>query len=344
MEIFIFGESKKIAMFISIKEFKSDGYWYDEKTDTKVLEYLYPVAQYFKPEYQIFHEEMDDTSNVNMDEDLGITEKVTVLQLPTYAVKDFVFRYNCVEKDKRNKLHPDYREKNLASVVNLEKRKLKVEEYQEIINRNKESNKKILPNIQDYIKLYQLDAEKFWYLFLFISDFVEGLCIKNIEVENSSFQETMKFMNTILKNTTTQEPMKLEIKIGDKHPVKIDNNHAIFYMAFAIEHLKDKLEHNVPDFTNRRAKFDMSIPQSAGTILSYFTKMFIQFFNSTKSVYKTRKKGGEISNQELLFIHLLFKLSGLAETKTNNPTTHIRKLLERNQDDPKNVTNRYYLF
>jgi len=330
------------SRFIPIKEFLDDnGFHYRENKDTRVLEYLYPVAQCYKPDFEIHQEDLDDTLNLNLDEDFGISQRVKLIQYPTQAVKDFVFRYNCVQMDKRGVLHPDYKEKNIASVEHLERRKEKIKEYEKIIVR-KSANKKEELSIQEYISLYQLDSEKFWYLFLFISDFVEGLCLNNIQVMDSSFNQTMKFMDAILANTN-QEPMKLEIKIGKKHPLKIENNRAIFYIASAIEYLKDKLEHNIPDFTTRKTDWKTSIELSTGETLSYFAKMFIYFFNITESISKTRKKEGEISNKELRFIYLLFKLSNLSQIKTDSPEAYIRKQLERYPDKPQNVANRYYL-
>lgn len=312
-------------MFTPVKEFKHDGYYYDDNADTHVLEYLYPIANYYCPDF----------SGEYNEEGLPIYE-------PTQAVRNFVIRYNYKGKSSENKV--SISNKSLKSIAELEKRKQKIDEYQKEVKRNR-SNSKEAMTIQEFINYYELDSEKFWYLFLFISDYVEGLCIHNAVVTESPIKQIERFIKPILENVDEEkkilELMRLEVKIGKKHSVKLNNTLAIHYIASAIEYLKDNLYEIDTRIAYSRVNWSVPEPQNLGITIAAFARVFIQFFNSKETIVGKRK-GGEVSNNELQFIELLFNLSELYVFNSANPEQYIREQLKRNSHSPNNIKNNYY--
>ena len=163
--------------------------------------------------------------------------------------------------------------------------------------------------IQNFIKDLELDADKFWFLILFIYDYSWHYCMDGIDAEDSPYEQLMKFTYPILecvenfdpkKGTTLTTPIKLQLSIeGWKKDIIIDNPTAIHDIASACwKAIKkdDTIERS--SVMNHKEKLDSSTPIHDSAYIYYFAMMFLNFFNMQPTIVAKRRKGANYSTKE----------------------------------------------
>lgn len=299
-------------MFTPVKEFKHNGYYYNEEADTHVLEYLYPIANYYCPD---FSGEYDDEGE-------PIYEH-------TQAVKRFVARYNYAIKQK---------EVSTGKTDFLEKAKRKASKYYSD------------DELKIYIKNFNLDPDKFWYLLLFIYDYCIGKCVDNLFVEEKTTMEQLKKLtDAIFSNHEilvgsdgkaifrTKEAMILSVKIGDNEYAI--NSHTII-RSIALFCVKEKLctDPQSPLFLHH-VQMDKSRPERDTILVYSFASMFTWFFqNNNFSSYK-RRKNAKLTTYEKGFILRLIHFLNIDKKLTID---NMEKICQRKQNKIFHSSNGYY--
>jgi len=171
-------------------------------------------------------------------------------------------------------------------------------------------------DIQNTIKSLGYDAEKFWYLLLFVNDFTIGVCKEGIKFNESPKEQIYKLLKSIDDNSklinneiSFTKPIKIVIE-GLKPKIIMDNPLAIQWLASICcreyKNIEDgseltwcmggnKIEHN---------------PLADSKQIWYFAKMFLSFFDLRKP-QKIKLKNGDSSTNKKLLVSRLIYLMGL---------------------------------
>lgn len=198
--------------------------------------------------------------------------------------------------------------------------------------------------IQGFIKDLELDADKFWFLILFIYDYSWHYCMEGIDAKDSPHEQLIKFTSSILKyvesfsprqGTTLNTSIKLQLSIeGEKKDIIIDSPTALHYIASACsEKMKDsKLEQWA--VMNYKEQLGSSTPIFDSPYIYYFAMMFLNFFNLQPNILAKRRKGANYSNKEKDLVCQLIAFTKISTKecwkKTDNET--LKSFLRQYQD------------
>ena len=170
-------------------------------------------------------------------------------------------------------------------------------------------------DIQEYLEILNVNAEKFWYLLLFVYDYNDGLCIKGNKCISSIREEFEGIINKIqplLKSRKsgsfvldyeTDEPIELTLKIG-KQKQSFSLN-AIGVLCSAMQQMIENPDkENELIFKYSKITEDETVNSGYTKMAYYFCDMLKWFFDDVIKVQ--RKKGASLSdNEKGLFCHLL---------------------------------------
>lgn len=190
--------------------------------------------------------------------------------------------------------------------------------------------------IQNFIKDLELDADKFWFLVLFIYDYSWHYCMDGIDTEESPYEQLMKFIATIVEcvergddpkqGVTLNPPIKLQLSIeGKKKDIIIDNPTAIHYIASACWERMEK-DDNIErsPVMNHKEKLDTSTPIHDSAYIYYFAMMFLNFFDMQPNIVAKRRKGANYSTKEKDLVCQLIAFTRISTKdcwkKTDNET------------------------
>ena len=181
-------------------------------------------------------------------------------------------------------------------------------------------------DVQNTLEALNIDREKFWYLLLFVSDYIHGSCFEGVKVKEAPKILVNKLMRKIGDNIDKNgsklsfiKPMTLTLKIPEEHrSIKIDDPISLAY----INCMYDAVEayFNI----DRPTVFDVQVADKKGketepniVLVSMFYKMLNSFFkllpktnNST-----TAKTYTTVSLNKTLLISRLVYLTNLSKDK-----------------------------
>lgn len=306
-------------MFEPVKEFESDGYYYDENADTHVLEYLYSVANNFCPD---FDGDFDTNGNP--------------VYLPSQAVFWFRNRYNLARKNKATK-------RSNNKMFRLQNLKERVDTY--IKSKGEKNNWEI----QNLLNWFGFDPEKFWYLLLFIYDYCIGKCVANIVFEEDSpIGQVEKLYHAIGSNFYIEKDekgkshlkqlqgMSLVLKIGEDN-YSITSPQIIQQIArFCLHGVKTLPPKSILSY---KATKKESTPERDSVLEQEFISMFSYFFNlGGFGTYKRRKNATLIREEKELIVKLLH----FTEININATISSIIKANQRYEKSEFDSINGFY--
>lgn len=173
--------------------------------------------------------------------------------------------------------------------------------------------------VQDTLRAFGIDREKFWYLCLLIKDYVEDKTI-NAVVDNPTHREEMiNFALEIEKLKPkrwadlylTEGEGQLTVKIG-KHPVIIKNGHTLTLIKIAVEEYLKRNQDNTLLLDSAPVDFDNKITLADGYKIYLFDKFLSWFLQRFKANKNTHSSDGNIfvvsTDKKLLISRMLFVL------------------------------------
>ncbi len=233
---------------------------------------------------------------------------------PSQAPYTFIRRYNS------NSLHSKF-------------------EYQRYI-----SNK----GIQLFLKEQEVDIQKFWYLLLFVYDYVYGACTSGLGAYRSIYDELTDIAETV--NTFGTKGMEIEIRVHKKKVLQINNPRAISYLAKICKEDVENTDRNSNKYSDSikccsAIDFENKINKNASIKICLLGNMF-QYFFSVNPQFNFRKKRGEQSLSKLLLISRLVYFTGLTPNKVYNTeegADTLKGLLSKYKGETSKTTNSIYL-
>ena len=89
--------------------------------------------------------------------------------------------------------------------------------------------------VQETIKAFHLDPSKFWYLCLYIKDYVDGQTIDALRI-SSSHRKMFKDLLDEMEKMSPDKSAELSFKVdGSKHAVKIADLDILFFLKDLVE-------------------------------------------------------------------------------------------------------------
>lgn len=204
--------------------------------------------------------------------------------------------------------------------------------------------------IQDIIRALGIDPEKFWYLLLFVYDYVMGSTQNTTALKDSPIEEIEKFIEYVetnelsfdsLRGIEHSKPMVLTIKKDREQKITITNPNTISLIASICKEALPTLPINSL-FNNEEAdKEDVSKAMSIKIWL--FTAMLRYFFEQYPQFANKRKTGNAITKSTLKFISKLIYFVKLTDNEDYNyDDENLRATLKQYRNYKINTINRIY--
>lgn len=206
-----------------------------------------------------------------------------------------------------------------------------------------------IDSIQAIIKALGIDSDKFWYLLLFISDYVSGKALNTWKFNDTSKGEITKFIEMVRLNEADfndaigfshKLPMTLSLQVKGKRLI-IDNPNTISFMAaFCEEVLAEVSEHGLFN----QARFEPNGYNTSDSVQIWlFTQMLLYFFEAYPQFDNQRGKSGDTPKSKLLFISKLVYFTKLTRNEAyNDNDDNIKKIIKQYKDTKINTINPIY--
>lgn len=147
-------------------------------------------------------------------------------------------------------------------------------------------------DVQNTLKALNIDRAKFWYLLLFVSDYIHGSCLEGAKVKESSKILVEKLMQRIGKNIDKSgskvsfiKPMTLTLKIPEEHhSIEIDDPISLAYVYYVYNAGKEYFNIDKPTI------FDAQEADKKGKATEPDTVLVAMFYNLLNSFLKLLPK------------------------------------------------------
>ena len=186
--------------------------------------------------------------------------------------------------------------------------------YADYIKASSNNNESII----NIINALELDPEKFWYLLLFISDYVSGSTLNTLQCNATPKQEIERLIDFIVQNEESvnrfngvipKQEMKLTLHIKGR-TLNITNPNTLSAIAVFCKHALSVVEEDSLLNIGTTTETDLADTKQIGL----FTEMFRCFFNLYPQFTAKRKTGNNTTKSTL---RLISKLAYLTKLTTN---------------------------
>lgn len=187
--------------------------------------------------------------------------------------------------------------------------------YKDYIKTDRNANE----NVIDIIEALGIDPEKFWYLLLFISDYVSGSTLNTLQCNATTKQEIERLIDFIEQNeesvnrfngVTPKQEMKLTLHIKGR-TLNISNPNTLSAIAVFCKQAIFIIEEDSLLNVGTTTETDLVDTKQIGL----FTEMFRCFFNLYPQFTAKRKTGNSTTKSTL---RLISKLVYLTKLTTNS--------------------------
>jgi hypothetical protein len=181
-------------------------------------------------------------------------------------------------------------------------------------------------DIQNTLEALDIDREKFWYLLLFVSDYIYGSCLEGIKVKETSRVLVEKFMQQIEKNVNNKnskasfiKPMTLTLKLeGEHHSMKIDDPISLDYIHLMYKVVNEYFSVDFPTILDTQEIDRKGKDTEPNTVLVamfyHLLKSFFKLLPKTNTS-KPAKAYSTVSLNKTLLISRLVYLTRLSTDK-----------------------------
>lgn len=202
--------------------------------------------------------------------------------------------------------------------------------------------KEYLQTVGHLLEDLELDAEKFWCLYLFALDYCNSLLGQGITMKATPLEQLKKLMHLI--TNADNETMLLNFKAG-KQKTTVESPVALRFLADAIQNqLENADQATIKDLYAREEEKDTKIIPDSPLIV-YFAKILLDFFNTQDQIKSKRKKGAKHSLKEMDLVSQLVYFSNLSKAKSwIEPESETLKAFLKQYKDyqyPNNVSSIY---
>ena len=181
----------------------------------------------------------------------------------------------------------------------------------------------------------ELDADKFWCLFLFAFDYCRSLYNEGLTMKATPLEQ-LKALVDIIANA---DDMLLNIKVG-KQKTTVESPVALRFLADAINKQLENADQVTIKSLYLREQDKETKQEKDSPIIVYFAKILLDFFNTQDHIRNKRKKGAKHSLKEMDLVSQLVYFSNLSINKSwTEPENETLKAFLKQYKDYKYVNN-----
>ena len=188
----------------------------------------------------------------------------------------------------------------------------------------------------------ELDADKFWCLFLFAFDYCRSLYNEGLTMKATPLEQLNTLVNMIANED--KESMLLNFKAG-KQKTTVESPVALRFLADAIKNQLENADHDtIKSLYLREAESELKFTPDS-PIIVYFAKILLDFFNTQDHIRSKRKKGAKHSLKEMDLVSQLVYFSNLSynDCWTDIENETLKAFLKQYKDYqyPNNISSIY---
>ena len=181
----------------------------------------------------------------------------------------------------------------------------------------------------------ELDADKFWCLFLFAFDYCRSLYNEGLTMKATPLEQ-LKALVDIIANA---DDMLLNIKAG-KQKTTVESPVALRFLADAINKQLENADQVTIKSLYLREQDKETKQEKDSPIIVYFAKILLDFFNTQDHIRNKRKKGAKHSLKEMDLVSQLVYFSNLSTNRSwTEPENETLKAFLKQYKDYKYVNN-----
>ena len=225
------------------------------------------------------------------------------------------------------------------------------EEHQE--HHNEEES---VPDISMTLKAFNLDNTKFWYLCVFLKDYVTGETIEGARIEQDSHRERLeKFVSLVnqLKpkefgrfyKTTGEAELTLRVGKGKKNKLTINNGHTLALIRDGINLVLENYHQDYLDFSEVYPVERLKSTRGNIVRIALFYKYMKWFLDHCTMDKEAVKDARYLSTSKILLISRMVYILGLSDNKQflgESSETYLRTYISGYEDVKTNVDNKFY--
>lgn len=210
--------------------------------------------------------------------------------------------------------------------------------------------------IQRFIRELDLDTDKFWMLLLFVYDYSYHYYMEGTDMGESPNEQLLKFTRAIIGNVESfdektgsifTQSATLKICVEGERDIIIDNPTAIHYIADSTFKMMQQDDLGNIGIMSHKRRLETSTSTKDSPFITFFAKMFLDFFNTQSQVVNKRRKGANYSQKETDLVCQLIAFTKLSKKKcwerTENDT--LKAFLKQYKDfEPNTINSIYPLF
>lgn len=190
------------------------------------------------------------------------------------------------------------------------------------------------------LKDLELDADKFWCLFLFALDYCNSIFYEGLTIKATPMEQLQALVDMI--SDADNESMLLNFKSGKKK-MSVESPVALRFLADAVRNQLETAEDIKTLSIREQEEEAKQIADSP--IIVYFAKILLSFFNTQEHIQLKRKKGANFSAKEMDLVGQLVYFSDLSrnESWTEIENETLKAFLKQYKDYqyPNNISSVY---
>lgn len=204
------------------------------------------------------------------------------------------------------------------------------------------NNKDYMQTVGHLLKELELDADKFWCLYLFALDYCCSIFYQGVTMKATPLEQ----LNTLVDMITNagEEAMSLNFKVG-KQKTSVESPIALQFLAEAIQKQLECSDHTTMKCLYTREEDEEAKVIKDSPIIVYFAKILLGFFDTQEHIKSKRKKGANYSIKEMDLVSQLIYFSNLSDNDCwidiENETLKAFLKQYKDYEYPNNVSNVY---
>lgn len=220
---------------------------------------------------------------------------------------------------------------------------------------NDSEEEESIPDISTTLEAYRIDISKFWYLCVFLKDYITGETIQGVRIIQDSPRKSLeKFVNLVnqlhphlwgsIYKTKGNAELTLRVGKGKKNKVVISDGHTLALIRdginLVLNYPSDYLDFYELNVINREKSDKGKMVR-----IALFYKYMLWFLDSCTINKEVVRKSLILSTSKILLISRLIYILGLSDNVKflgEGNETYLRTYISGYEDVKMNVDNKFY--
>lgn len=217
-------------------------------------------------------------------------------------------------------------------------------------------NDENIPDISMPLKAFDLDCSKFWYLCVFLKDYVTGETIEGARIQELSPRKHLeKFVSLVnqlkpdlfgcLYKTTGEAELTLQVGKGKKNKLVVSNGHTLALIRNGIQYVLDNYHSDYLDFSEIGQIKRLKSTRGNIVRIALFYKYMLWFLDHCTINKEVVKKALSLSTSKILLISRMVYILGLSDNKQflgETSETYLRTYISGYENVKTDVDNKFY--